>query len=548
MKVNKNLLQLKAYYFFFNASAAPIAPFLVVIAKSIGYSTTAIGTLFTIIPLLTLVTKPALGSLADKFSLHKTLFLCLIASYSICFFSLQWISKASVESSVVLQCETNTTFTVPVRSGDACSNDWIQFQTNSSFTCEMYCRGDWPSQYGDDNKQGVNGLSLMIGQLKYSASQMQDDLVVDVVSLTDRNGTAINTSCPVLSKVVCDLRCSNLQLQKLINKPAINEEDAPKFFQFWIFAIVAVVGRLSTTNAMTIGDTMCLGLLGDRPEDYGRQRMFGAGGWGLIAMLSGLITDWYSQGKDTTDYTLCFYISLTFCVANLINGFNLKYQSEEKSVSVFSNVKKALIRDPHFILFWVTSIFCGAYSGLVWNFLFVYVEEIAKEDTCSGSNWLKTLEGIILFVHTFAGEIPFFLLSGWMIRRLGHIHCVSLVTFCFGLRFCLFYFIPNPWWLLPIEVLNGITYAIFNVTSATYANKIAPPGTQATVQGIVAGSFEGLGISLGTFFGGVLVDRLGGRLCFLMAGISSFILCFIYTVLQFSLSYCCSPKTLKAAD
>uniref|UniRef100_A0A0K8SV11 Major facilitator superfamily associated domain-containing protein n=1 Tax=Lygus hesperus TaxID=30085 RepID=A0A0K8SV11_LYGHE len=157
----------------------------------------------------------------------------------------------------------------------------------SNFTCEMYCRDGRPFGFDGENHQEVDELFFMMGQMEYSAVQLQDKMVVDVVSLTDRNGKEINTSCPILSKVVCELHCSDIQLQKLINKPAIHEEDAPKLAQFWIYGILVVVGRLATTNAMTIGDTMCLGLLGERSVDYGRQRMFGAGGWGLISSLSG---------------------------------------------------------------------------------------------------------------------------------------------------------------------------------------------------------------------------------------------------------------------
>ena len=56
--------------------------------------------------------------------------------------------------------------------------------------------------------------------------------------------------------------------------------------------------------------------------------------------------------------------------------------------------------------------------------------------------------------------------------------------------------IVNPWFFLPVEVLQGLTFGLFYATMATYASEVAIPGTEASVQAIVGASFEGLGESL----------------------------------------------------
>lgn len=70
---------------------------------------------------------------------------------------------------------------------------------------------------------------------------------------------------------------------------------------------------------------------------------------------------------------------------------------------------------------------------------------------------------------------------------------MSTVLFAFGLRFLLYSWIENPWYCLPIELLQGPTFGIFYATMASYASIVAPPGTEATVQGIVGAVFEGIG-------------------------------------------------------
>ena len=58
-----------------------------------------------------------------------------------------------------------------------------------------------------------------------------------------------------------------------------------------------------------------------------------------------------------------------------------------------------------------------------------------------------------------------------------------------GLRCCLYYTVSNPWYFLPIELLNGLSYSVFHSVMGAYASHIAPPGAQATVQSIFRSTF-----------------------------------------------------------
>lgn len=95
---------------------------------------------------------------------------------------------------------------------------------------------------------------------------------------------------------------------------------------------------------------------------------------------------------------------------------------------------------------------------------------------------IKTLEGLVMGIQCFGGELPFFFLSGKIIKKIGHVNAMSLVLLGFGVRFLLYSALVNPWWVLPIELLNGITFGIFYSTMTSYASIVALPGTEATIQ------------------------------------------------------------------
>ena len=137
---------------------------------------------------------------------------------------------------------------------------------------------------------------------------------------------------------------------------------------------------------------------------------------------------------------------------------------------------------PPILLFFVWCIVVGFCTALVWNFLFWHLEDLADAHSCDNNSWIKTLQGLTMGIQCFGGELPFFFLSGWVLKKIGHINAMSVVLLGFSARLFLYSLLTNPWWVLPIELLHGITFGIFYSTMASYASLVAPSGTEATLQ------------------------------------------------------------------
>lgn len=61
---------------------------------------------------------------------------------------------------------------------------------------------------------------------------------------------------------------------------------------------------------------------------------------------------------------------------------------------------------------------------------------------------------------------------------------------------------------------------------------VSPPGTSATVQGLVAGMDDGLGFSIGALFGGFLYQEIGGMKSFRVFAVIALITCIAHFVLR----------------
>lgn len=71
-------------------------------------------------------------------------------------------------------------------------------------------------------------------------------------------------------------------------------------------------------------------------------------------------------------------------------------------------------------------------TGVIWNFLFWYTEIISTEQ--SHKEWLKTLQGLLIGVQCFLGEMPFNFISDSILRKIGHINVMSLVLLIYAIR------------------------------------------------------------------------------------------------------------------
>ena len=91
-------------------------------------------------------------------------------------------------------------------------------------------------------------------------------------------------------------------------------------------------------------------------------------------------------------------------------------------------------------------------------------------------------------------QVPLLFASGVIIKRVGAVPCLYLAMLAVALRFLGYSLLSNPWVVLVIEPLHGVTFGIMWAAASTYAAMIAPPGMSATIQGLVSGVHFGIGV------------------------------------------------------
>ncbi|XP_026500477.1 uncharacterized protein LOC113403984 [Vanessa tameamea] len=329
----------------------------------------------------------------------------------------------------------------------------------------------------------------------------------------------------------CKIECNNEIVNELLRSSSESHKNETQYTkQFWMFFLMMTISWIGQAVVVTFADAICFNLLGTNVASYGKQRLWGSVGWGIFSLLTGTLIDLFSGGVSK-DYTVAFILMFVFMFGDVIVSCYTQVDSTKMSINILADVGSLLTSLPTFaFLLWTIAV--GLCTGLLWQFLFWHIEDVAGQ-SCDGSNYVKTLQGLVSAIQTFGGEIPFMFLSGYLLKKIGHINMMTLVLFAFGFRFLLYSFLTDAWWILPIEMFQGITFGMFYPTMTSYANVVSPAGTETTVQGLVGAVFEGVGSSLGSFIGGLLYENYGGWHTFRWFGYGAFVACGLHVLGQY---------------
>ncbi|KYM81653.1 Major facilitator superfamily domain-containing protein 6, partial [Atta colombica] len=278
---------------------------------------------------------------------------------------------------------------------------------------------------------------------------------------------------------------------------------------FWSFVVLMCISESGSFIFSSISDAFCFVILGqDKRLKYGKQRLWGAIGFGIVVCLSGYMIDFFSHDKIHKNYLSSMLLVIIFTCIDFICCIKLKLPFQSQSTTIMKDVF-ILLKSKTIVIFLCFSGFFGVFNIIMRNFLLWYVEDLSI--ATDYMDRMKLIEGLILAAQAFSGEVIFFFLSGKILKKLGYGYTFTFCFICYALRLGLISLASTPWWVLLIEFfMQGPSYALSFTAIISYANVITPTGASATVQGLVQGVNEGLGFSIGSLIGGVLFKKFGG--------------------------------------
>jgi MFS transporter, PPP family, 3-phenylpropionic acid transporter len=261
---------------------------------------------------------------------------------------------------------------------------------------------------------------------------------------------------------------------------------------FYLLIPIVAIYALFSAPIMPLVDNTVLNLLGSFRENYGKQRLWGAIGWGLAGPAAGLVV-----GRLGLIWAFPGFILLA--AFSFLAALRLPVTAQQERSAPFWHGMRELLTNRGWLLFLLVVFLSGAGLSMLTSFFFLYLDDLN-----TSTAWM----GLSLTVATIS-EIPVLFFSGWMVRRWGPRGLMIISLAAYVVRAYGYYFAVAPWQAISLQLLHGLTFSAMWVAGVSFASEIAPKGLGATAQGLFSSTVMGFGGMAGALAGGLLLDRFG---------------------------------------
>ena len=113
------------------------------------------------------------------------------------------------------------------------------------------------------------------------------------------------------------------------------------------------------------------------------------------------------------------------------------------------------------------------------NFLAWFLEDLGAS---------KSIMGLAVISRCFADTVTFYF-AGNIIKQIGQVRVMIMVLISYTVILLIFSILHNPLWVIPVEILDGITYAMAWSSLTSYLAGAVPADSLTTLQGMLSKPF-----------------------------------------------------------
>ena len=278
--------------------------------------------------------------------------------------------------------------------------------------------------------------------------------------------------------------------------------------------LMSLVYSFMLSPANSFADTATMTMLGNQKDMYGRVRLGGTIGWGIVASVAGVVIEKYGM-----NFAFWLYAALMF-VAFLVSR-KFTFNHVKQSVSLKHGMRD-LFSNRRFVLFLAIAFVCGMALTSINMYLSAYMAELG---------FGESIIGVALSIGIVA-EFPALFFADRMLAKLKPHGMLILSMLATMARLFLYATLTTKTGVLVFQLINGITFASLWVAGVSYVNEIAPPGLSATAQGIFGATVFGFGSAAAGFLGAILLERVGGARMYAVFGVLMLAALVVYLVLE----------------
>jgi PPP family 3-phenylpropionic acid transporter len=265
--------------------------------------------------------------------------------------------------------------------------------------------------------------------------------------------------------------------------------------------LLIVVYSFFNASISPFSDSATLTMLGGQRDLYGRLRMGGTIGFGLMAPLAGLLVE--DHGLRLAFWTASVLLSLALLVSQ-----RFVFSRAAPGHAVHGRLR-VLLTNRRWVLFLAMAFACGVGFASINSYLYPTMRQMGASESTMG---------LALTIATLV-ELPVFFFANRLLRRFGSFGMLVMGMAVTGVRLLLYAAVATPAGILAFQPLSGLAFPVVWAAGVAFANENAPPGLSASAQGLFSAMVFGIGAAVGGLIGGLLLESVGGQTMYLVFGI-----------------------------
>ncbi|XP_013793512.2 uncharacterized protein LOC106477503 [Limulus polyphemus] len=241
---------------------------------------------------------------------------------------------------------------------------------------------------------------------------------------------------------------------------------------FWMYLTIRLSVSLGIGILNGLFDATSIAVIKELDADIGYQRMWQAVAVCSFAPISGGLVDLLSAGKDTKDYSPCFYLYATLYIAGAFVSLFVDFSTKICSKKACKNLKILLAKSEIYVILFHVLIL-GISWGFLENFLFWFLESELGSPAF--------LLGVILTIGV-GTSIPMTTFSTWITKNIGYVNVIIVAFVAYAIRYIGYSYAYNPYICLVYGTLENFTLTLSAVGIMLYCYHLVPSKTINTMK------------------------------------------------------------------
>lgn len=274
--------------------------------------------------------------------------------------------------------------------------------------------------------------------------------------------------------------------------------------RFYIYIIVSALYTFLFSAVRPNMEQLTVSHAKANGQSYGNIRVLGSISFALAVTPLGIMYNKF--GMNTMFIIHMMTMVLSFAALLLVKTAD----SGNPKPKAMSAGFRELIRNRYILLFLMCSLLLGIASNFYAVFFPMLVGKLGGE-VAQNIGLLNTVSAIC--------ELPFMILSGYLLKRFGYFHILALCAMAACLRWFVISLEPTFGVLLASQMLHGITFGLYTAASISFIYEMSPDSLKTTGQTMLALISFNLSSLLASNGGGWIIDRFSFNALYTMGSL-----------------------------